>query len=147
MGPKKKKYYSRCNDLYVFHEVDVPELAKLFPVSEATLNGWRREHKWDEERLEIQSSPARFVHNIKKEIYDLIKQAQVTGQPIDADRCSKLYAITKDMSKKADVLGHMRLFVQDLTGFLKEKYPKLGKLFGQQAFIEFTDYLFGKYTK
>jgi transposase len=149
MPINKKKYKSRCHDLYVHSGWETKAIAELFGLSDATVIRWAREADWDKERVVVETSPFVMAYNLKKEIYDIIHQKNLLGARFEKgelDGLSKLMSIAEKIEKKVNVLGHALIIMRDVAEWMKKFNPDLAKQFGS-AFPSLMDYIWAKYSQ
>jgi hypothetical protein len=145
---RNQESYHKAHELYSVHMMDMDTVHSLVPnISRETLERYRRQFKWDEDRADYGSSPAVMANEIRNDVIKTLRQCRLTGAQIPADTLVKLKSLSDWLDKKSNNRAMALVMMKDLAEFLRKYHPALAKEFGQKAFIGFSEYILKKYQE
>lgn len=108
---KKEQYEAIAKQYYVEMQMSVAKIAKRLDISEKTLHGWKKDGKWEEERINFLNAQYKCYGSLYQLVYTLSNHAletyKTTGELPEAKNLSFI-------AKMADKLPKMKQFENTL---------------------------------
>lgn len=119
---------SHAEALYVFRDVDFPELAETTSVSESQLRRWAKKGGWAEKRRARASSGPKLAAKLEAHLDMIVDQANEENRPMTAkeiDQMSKLQAQVDRLNPGARLVAHVLEGLDWFGTFARERAPHL----------------------
>lgn len=119
----RKELKALAFELFMQTDFSQKQIADKIGISEVTISKWKSEGNWEDLKGAETITAKKITANIYQEMFKLSQ----AGSALNADKMIKLAATIEKLSDRRLAISHYINAFKDLSTFLFEKDPELGK--------------------